>query len=83
MKALRIVMMIFLSSIIWGLLTGCSANGSGANPIDIASNENGALVAMVPRPTAPAAEDNDFREDSYTQVAATGKPQLLEVFEYS
>lgn len=34
------------------------------------------------RPAAPAAEDADFRADPVTVVAATGRPQLIEVFSY-
>lgn len=34
------------------------------------------------RPDAPAAEDADFRADPVAVVAATGRPQLIEVFSY-
>ncbi|MBC8098028.1 MAG: hypothetical protein H7Y11_01175 [Armatimonadetes bacterium] len=66
------------------LLMACG--GAPAAPTDVAqsaiptsaaeSNTNGL------RPSAPATGDG-FRKDSAAVVANTGRPQLLEVFEYN
>lgn len=41
---------------------------------------NADILAL--RPAQPAAEDEDFRPDPVAVVAATGRPQLIEVFSY-
>jgi hypothetical protein len=62
-----------LSLFAWLFLAACS--GTTSPPTT-------PTVEIVPgRPTAPASGDS-FREDSPEQVAATGRPQLIEVFAY-
>jgi len=41
---------------------------------------NADILAL--RPSQPAAEGDDFRPDPVAVVAATGRPQLIEVFSY-
>lgn len=41
---------------------------------------NADILAL--RPSQPAAEGEDFRPDPVAVVAATGRPQLIEVFSY-
>lgn len=65
------------------LLTACGGSSPNAEVAPGSAERETAETVIVPRPTAPAAEDEDFRPDSYTQVANTGRPQLLEVWEYS
>lgn len=76
----RTGLMVLMSIFAGMILTACG--GSSPTGEENAGSTNLETV-MVPRPTAPAAEDEDFRADSYTQVANTGRPQLLEVWEYS
>lgn len=51
---------------------------------DNASDESAAsdVVTQFPRPSAPPAENENFREDHVSHVASTGRPQLIEVFSY-
>ncbi len=41
---------------------------------------NADMLAL--RPSQPPSEGDDFRPDSVVVVAATGRPQLIEVFSY-
>jgi hypothetical protein len=65
-----------LSLFAWLFLTACSSTPT--SPAETGVEE---VETVAGRPTAPASGDA-FREDSPEHVAATGRPQLIEVFAY-
>lgn len=56
-----------------------AATAESAVPVPTA-DVNADILAL--RPSQPAAEGDDFRPDPVAVVAATGRPQLIEVFSY-
>lgn len=65
-----------------GLLVAC-ASTTAPQPTDApgAASPEATDISTL-RPKAPAGESEDFRPDSPLLVAATGRPQLIEVFSY-
>jgi hypothetical protein len=56
----------------------CSVLGIG-----VTDDAPAAVDPQIPgRPDAPAAPDGDFRADPVSLIAATGRPQFVEVFAF-
>jgi hypothetical protein len=54
----------------------------GSTPAEAAAVTPTTIPTPFGRPKAPAPIEADFRPDSASHVAATGRPQLLEFFAY-
>jgi hypothetical protein len=81
MRLFRLLIGLLTLGLIGGLLTACAPQ-AGAPASARTAQPDAATEAMPERPSSPAAEDGDFRADSPLHVAATGRPQLIEVFSY-
>lgn len=76
---MRLMLALLMSVVTCGLLTACGGAPTAPTLSPTTTNPDDTTRALA-HASAPAG--NDFREDSPLLVAATGKPQLLEVFSY-